>query len=272
MISTTTNQSTKSIPISEPEPFDGGNYPVHIFLSKLKLFFRANPSSYDTQEAKSLYLISRLQGTAYEWALPIIETEDGIINNFDGLALALKVTFEDRNREAKAEAELFLLTQGSDSVQTYTTRFNNLAREVEWNEPALVAVFRRGLHPRIKDVLANLDRPRTVGEMSLLASQIEQRQIERDGEKRVEGRTFIPRRPFNQPESTTPTSMPAPATNPDGINVNELWSALPERQRRYMTRAHLGQCTYCGDSDHKRDVCSKPNPNTSGKGKAQSQH
>ena len=263
----------KRIPIAEPEPFNGTNYPVHIFLSKLNLYFRANASAYETHEAKSLYLLSKLQETAYEWALPIIELQDALLEDFDTLVTQLKLTFEDPDREAKAENELSSIVQGSESVREYSSRYTKLCREVDWNETALAHRFRQGLSPRIKDVLATLDLPRTVGELTILASKVEQRLAERDRERETEEKASISRKapkylePKNYSKPTTNNS-----TNPEEPNLNELWANLPERQRRYLTRTHLGQCTYCGDSDHQLKNCSKRKPDVSGKSKAQSQH
>jgi Retrotransposon gag protein len=269
--SSTNTKLTRHIPIAEPEPFKGTNYPVHIFISKLNLYFRANHHHYETGEAKSLYLLSKLQETAYEWALPIIELHDALLEDFDTLVTQLKLTFEDPDREAKAENELSSIVQGPESVREYSSRYTKLCREVDWNEAALAHRFRQGLSPRIKDVLATLDLPRTVSELTILASKVEQRLVEREREKVIEGKSPLTRRNPKYDVIPTKTTIHNP-TNSEDPNLNELWANLPERQRRYLTRTHLGQCTYCGDSDHQLKSCSKRKPDASGKGKAQSQH
>jgi hypothetical protein len=260
----------KKIPIAEPEPFDGGNYPIRIFLSKVNLYFRANAGIYDTSETKALYLISKLQGTAYEWVLPILEEDDVILKDYDSLVNHLRLTFEDPDREAKAENELSTIAQGLNSVREYSARYTKLCREVDWNETALAHRFRQGLHPRIKDVLATVDLPRTVGELTILASKVEQRLAERDRERAAEEKPVTTRRHTYSQAASKP--QPSKQTTSEDPPISEVWASIPEGQRRFLTRSHLGQCTYCGASDHKKETCPIRKPDASGKGKAQSQH
>lgn len=260
--------TSKKTPIAEPEPFNGTNYPIHIFLSKVNLYFRANAGQYETSEAKSLYLMSKLQGTAYEWALPIIEKDDDIVKDFDTLVSLLRITFEDPDREAKAENELSVISQGLDSVREYSTRYTKLCREVDWNETALAHRFRQGLQPRIKDVLATVDLPRTVAGLTTIASKVEQRLAERDRERASEEKPAIRRPTYSTAPPKPQLSKP---TTPGDPPLSEIWASIPEGQRRFLTRNHLGQCTYCGEAGHKKEAC--PNkPDASGKWKAQSQH
>ena len=61
----------------------------------------------------------------------------------------MKKTFGVQNADIVAEAQLTRLTQGTGSTLDYTNRFMELAADIEWNDPAKISAYRKGLNPEV---------------------------------------------------------------------------------------------------------------------------
>ncbi len=61
----------------------------------------------------------------------------------------MKKTFGVQNADIVAEAQLTRLTQGTGSTLDYTNRFMELAADIEWNDPAKISAYCKGLNPEV---------------------------------------------------------------------------------------------------------------------------
>ena len=53
------------------------------FLAKMDLIFMIHPDKFDNDEAKIIYIISRLYGNAMNWAASLMENQDPCLSNYN---------------------------------------------------------------------------------------------------------------------------------------------------------------------------------------------
>lgn len=258
-------------PMPEPDRFDGSNQPVEHFLLQLNLFFRTTgPSLSDT--SKSLYLISRLKGQALDWAAPLLAGDHPSLQDYGRFTEVLSESFSDPDKTQNAKHQLTSLRQGSDTVRTYGSKFTHLARLLQWNEDVLVHLFFIGLNLQLQDELITKDRPSHLPDMIIMASRLEQRLLERFNHHKQEHLSS----PLSNPTIFTTDPRPYPTnighsfSEPNPGIPQDLWSSLPEKQRRYLTRVAHKLCLFCGSPDHQVGNC-PIKPPKEGKPKAQFQ-
>lgn len=263
----------------EPERFDGKNYPCRHFLVHLSLFFEQNPGRFPDDYSKSLCLLSLLKGAAFDWASPYLERRDPILTNYESFTRALSGIFEDPNRAHTAMKQLYSLRQGAEPASTFIPTFKHLASLTALEEPTLIFLLQESVNDALKDELAVRDIPPSFEELTTMIARLDQRISDR-ARDRAHGKsapysypqapipmpTYQPPRPFTSPVNPIPMEIDASKSD-----VPEFWSHLSEREKRYLTRVALRQCTYCGSPDHKVENCTT-RPKKEGKGKAQSQY
>ena len=64
------------------------------FLAKMNLVFMLNPERFSQDPMKVAYIISRLYGSAMNWAATLIENNDPCLNNYEKFTARFKATFE----------------------------------------------------------------------------------------------------------------------------------------------------------------------------------
>jgi hypothetical protein len=268
-----TRESPLTPTVYDPDRFDGSNQPVEHFLLQLKLVFRTT-NQYPTDISKSLYLISRLRGQALEWAAPLLEIDNPALEDFKGFCEALVLAYGDPDKTPHAKHQLTSLRQGSDSVRSYGAKFTHLARMLQWGEDVLVHLFFLGLNEDLKFELATKTLPEYLADTIIMASRVEQQLLDRNKYLiPVVSHSPLPS-PIHHSRDTRPNPSILKHSNHDlspGVPP-DVWSSLPEKQRRYLTRLALKLCLYCGAPEHQMENCPiKPPPSKEGKGKAQSQ-
>ena len=256
----------------EPERFDGSNYPCRHFLVKLKLYFsQVPPSRYPTDYSKSTFLIALLQGPAFDWGSAFLERDDPILTDFGEFVKAFTAIFDTPNRVQMAMDQLYALRQGADSAATFVAKFQNLACLTTLDQAALILIFRHGINETLLTQLAYVDIPPTLQDLMALVVKLDQRRPEHARISSVLPHKYLPAPPPN-PIPSTLFSNPIPMeVDASQRNAPEFWSRMSEREKRYLTRVALRQCTYCGSPDHKVHDCPSKSKKE-GKGKAQSHH
>ena len=63
------------------------------FLAKMNLVFMLNPERFAQDPIKVAYIISRLYGSAMNWAATLIENNDPCLNNYEAFTSRFKATF-----------------------------------------------------------------------------------------------------------------------------------------------------------------------------------
>jgi hypothetical protein len=79
-------------------------------------------------------------------------------------------TFGERDWALIATTKLRTLQQRSRPASAYVAEFQQLACDLDWNDTALITMFRWGLRDDIKTLLLNLPKPTTLSEALLKQS------------------------------------------------------------------------------------------------------
>ena len=153
----------------EPNPpdvpkFNGRKSQYTQFLGLVQNFFNLQPVTYDSDSKKIGYVISRLEGTAADWAVTILENQS-LGNNYEILNvwntfLQSFSKFSDPFLKRNATDALLSLSQkNSESVLSYWTKFEELLYRSDISPDSARPLFERGLKYEIRDRLVDKDLP-----------------------------------------------------------------------------------------------------------------
>jgi hypothetical protein len=248
--------------------FHGHSNKVEEFLIKLDIFFSMNPS-FKLESQKTLYVISRLKGRAFDWIIPRKAacfpewTRDHQILLDD-----LKHQFGDQQSKSMASSKVMRLRQGKRSVSDFAIEMETLFYKAGWDpnsQPAKTA-FENGLNDDILGALSHDAVPESFREYVNLAVTLEQRL--RNGRRINENRsvpssrrpTFQPNGVMNNnqsiPNNFQRTAQPTQSDGPvpmevDAIQRNSRGLTAAERQFRIANNL----CLYCGNQGHRASNC-----------------
>lgn len=169
----------------DPAKFDGTFSDARRFLVQVQSFFAGNKHKYDDDEdeKKLAYAFSLLTGRAAEWATPMLEVRllseelkymagDSLVSATARVATLKPYLvktwdeFEDsfvqmwfsKSDTHDAQNEIKRCTQGKGTVVDYSVKFGLLAARTEYDDKALMSLFRDGLSLHIKNVIGGWDR------------------------------------------------------------------------------------------------------------------
>ena len=66
----------------------------------------------------------------------------------------MKKTFGIQNAGIVAEAQLTRLMQGTGSTLDYIKKFMELAADIDWNDPAKISAYHKGLNPEVLKMIS----------------------------------------------------------------------------------------------------------------------
>lgn len=240
--------------VPTPERFSGDSHKFRAFPNSCELFFALQPCTFSL-ETKVGFMISLLQDKPQSWVHCLLEQKGVILTNLTTFLDAMAQLYEDPQLSATAEAALHSLQQGRRAVEDYVAEFRRWVADTNWNNAALRYQFHIGLSDPLKDDLAKVGVPQTLGGLIALAIQIDRRLRERRSEITM-GQSrptwMLPRVP--SPSYPAPSGQPAPT--PDTSEPMQLGILRPsltgeERQRRRMNNL----CMYCGEPGHFVRTC-----------------
>ena len=240
--------------VRDPDPFDGNLDKCRGFVFQCGLVFSQCARLFPSDNFKINYIISLLRGKALAWA------QANASARLDSLSLAefltrFKRVFDRPNHAGCAGDRLLTLRQGGRSVAEYAVEFGTLATESEWNEPALLCVFRRGLNDSVRDLLVTGARPGGLSEMIDRAIELDNYQRERQRERQQERvRSTLPQPRFFSPHGEELPALPAGARSADEEPMQRGGTRLSPSERRH--RLASGSCLYCGQTGHFIASCS----------------
>ena len=265
----------------EPDTFDGSDpRKLQPFLLQCILYFRSNRSTYSTGTAKVNFALSFLRDTALQWFEPALLEYDVVepwMNSWEEFILELKINFGSIDPIGDAEADLDnIAMRENQKILKYNVEFNKLSARVRWGDSALRYKYYKGLPDRIKDVLAQNDKPRTLAELKGIAQSIDARYWERNREKtrneKSSAKTSDSSKKASQPSSSSndkkssskddnkasssKTSSDKPAVS-DKIGKDGKLTKV-ERQRRFDNNL----CMFCGGVGHRAKDCPKSSKTT----------
>jgi hypothetical protein len=265
------------IPVRTPDKFDGSKpEKLDAFEGQCRMVFLGDENKYSTPRKQALFAGSYLDGSAYDWWLQELRKSDADFRNTaDNFWTLLRDRFGNPDHLRIVERQLTQLQmKDTDQVNRHLVRFDTLANQLEWNEPALRSRFELSLNTRLRDDLGRMDPAimRSLPTMKERVLAIDRRYWERQDEiKRERGKSGNsdgnPKKSSNdssssgqqssssssskkksgkQSSSSSSSSTPSsssdqrPATDSSGRITSE------ERKRRMDNKL----CLYCGKEGH----------------------
>lgn len=234
--------------VNNKDGFAGDRRYFKGFLAKMNLIFMLQPERFAEDPIKVAYIISRLYGSAMNWAATLIENVDPCLNDYEAFISRFKATFGDYDSTFIANQKLRTIRQKRlGDVRNYIIEFNKYSDESSWNEEAKMDAFLAGLNDQIATrILEMFPGPRTLLSMQTIASRIDsristQRQFFTSQNKSNNNNNH------NKNNNNRKSSFSKKTQNqkPRGPLSNE------EKERR--RRENL--CAYCASSEHSWEKC-----------------
>lgn len=236
-------QVPKEPRVSLPDKFDGDRTKLRDFVNQIRLVFRLQPQRYSTEEIQVGFIGTLLTGTASSWFSSLLEKNSPLLTNRDQFLEELSRTFGERDRALIATTKLRSLQQRSRPASAYVAEFQQIACDLDWNDTALITMFRWGLRDDIKTLLLNLPKPTTLSEAITQAIDCDNRLFEQRQERRLLFGSY--RTDYIASSRQTPPSTSTP--EPMQIDTSKV-KKLSEEEKERRRREHL--CLYCGEKDH----------------------
>ncbi|KAG9017550.1 hypothetical protein FRB90_000801, partial [Tulasnella sp. 427] len=205
--------------VATPEKYDGvlKGPKAEEFIAKCETYFRFKAHNFNDNTELVAWATQFLSDRAWSWVQPILNNgNDEQAQNWAAFQQAFDLNFGEHDTEGKSEQRIHELKQ-TRSAADYTSKFNNLAVWIQWNDQALIDQYKRGLKTEIMKAGTIVTWPNTLQE-------VQERAVYMDDElfkaKQLEGRTpnapQPQRRPFamrvpNNPVQTQ--TQIAPPTN-----------------------------------------------------------
>lgn len=132
----------------------------------------ANGVTNEAQKAGTL--ASLLRGPALDWLTRKVSENEAILEDYGELREQLKRDFAlDETAERLQAARQLAGLQQKGSVHDYARRFEQLAQDAGLNDETKVALFTKGLKPRVREALIISDQSSTIDETVAEASRID---------------------------------------------------------------------------------------------------
>jgi hypothetical protein len=113
----------------------------------------------------------------------LLEKYSPLLEDLDDFLIEFNDTFGNTKRVRTATTKLSSLRQKSRSASVYAADFCQLAYDVDWDDSALISIFRWRLRDDVKDLLLNLPDPltliKTITQMVRCDNQLFERRQER---------------------------------------------------------------------------------------------
>ena len=239
---------TITIPLSAPQLFSGEPKACRGFMLQCAQIFLHQARLFPTEPARVGYIISRLSGSALEWATAVMDCQLPEASDSQLFLRRLGLMFDTGRTEDQAAQRVLTINQGTQSVAQYAVEFRTVAIRSGWEDQALRSAFYRGLHEAVKDEMVNRDWGQSLDELINLAIHLDARILERRRDRRetrAPMTTFLPR-------PVTPITTPASTRSPEEpMELGRLRLSREERSRRLQR----GLCMYCGSSGHQVYLC-----------------
>ncbi|KAG8131265.1 hypothetical protein E2320_017872 [Naja naja] len=228
-----------------PEKFGGNSKKMRTFIAQCELYMRIQPVAFRTDRSKVSFILSLLKASAAQWARPIMEHNDPIMDNYQNFMDNFRDHFRD---PVWAFYQIQKLHQGNKGIRRYIDKFKLLTAETDWSEAFLIRMFRKGLDPQIEDELRMQGVPQKLDELYQRCIFIES--------FLAEIQWF-----FRQPEEPSSRSRYTGCSLPTAVGTElEEEEPMPRGARRRSAeerqrRRDLALCFYCGESGHMVRTC-----------------
>jgi len=181
------------------ERFSGERSKLKGFLTQMHFKVTQEGAKLATPADQVAYAGLFLTGRALEWFEPYLTEvqENGatttnqevrfMFASWAGFAERLTQMFGDPEATTTAERGLRNLVQRTSAIE-YTTQFQTLATQVEWNDRALMAQYKDGLKAKVQDAIILMEDADTLRDLIDQAIRIDNRIYQRELTKRGQDR------------------------------------------------------------------------------------
>ena len=222
------------------------------FLAKIELLFLLYPDRFADDATKVVYIISRLYGSAMNWAATLIENNDPCLTNYEAFVGRLKAVFGNSDATFIANHKLRTIKQKRlGDIRSYILEFNKYSDDSSWNEEAKMDAFLLGLNDQIATrILEMFPGPQSLFAMQTIAARIDCRLSTH--------RQFsnLPNRSNNNNNNNNNHRRPPSGKKPANSKFRGPLSKEEKDRRR---KENL--CLYCGSSQHTLEKCPLKNKN-----------
>uniref|UniRef100_A0A8D3E617 Retrotransposon-derived protein PEG10 n=1 Tax=Scophthalmus maximus TaxID=52904 RepID=A0A8D3E617_SCOMX len=182
--------------VGTPERYDGDPNTCGAFLMNCTLLFHLQPHTFASGDAKVAFAITHLTGRARLWGTAEWDRQTPACSLFRAFSEDFRKVFGVGDASSEAAQGLMSLRQGDRSVADFSIDFRTMARQSDWNSPALRDVFLQGLADYIKDGLVSHEIPPTLDELIGLANRVDSRVQARRRERKLSMGTLPPQSGF----------------------------------------------------------------------------
>lgn len=263
--------------IGEPPTFDGKASEFHPFLQQAKLYIRMRHLTFQNDEIRVAYILSRLRGGPSEWGQALLEADSPLLYDYNTFLVKFTSIYENKERRAQLEDRLARLKQ-TGSASAYSAEFSSLCEILRINPDSRMGDFRLKLKEDVQKALALLPAPTTFDDLSTRAIRIDNAQFSarKLTDTRHNNSSSKPHHPQQSSNSSlssrSQSSRPLPASNymsntpssrhgtsrPSTSHPGSFRSSAPrppltEEEKERRRREKL--CPYCGDPTHRIQDC-----------------
>lgn len=198
-----------------------------------------------------LWVLTLTKGAAADWAQPLIgrihKNQQGAPKDCDELFEDFLTAFGDPDTVRATERQITTLIQTGTSAN-YTTEFQNISAELEWNEKALMAQYRRGLHFKVKDQLSFPEnQPTTLRALITKSIKLDNRRQENEAD-------HPPKNPkANKPLSSAGGDKATTSSNTTRTTLKESGNYVDNADKECQRKA--GVCVKCRRAGHTFEEC-----------------
>jgi Retrotransposon gag protein len=245
-----------------PTKFNGNHKALRAFKEQVANTFLLSPGAYPTDASKVAFVANLLEGPPADWHASL-DRHDPRRTNFAAYLESLTAMWDNPLLKQDAEHKLVRLEQGRRPAASYAAEFKLLAASLDWNEPALMSHFRRGLNPQVRIWLQSVSNGvfKTFSDLAetaarfdhyVHAGEVEARRNDRARERHVRSVHPVPARPANAGSSSG-------MLRSDPMMVDSAMSGSSSSNRltadaRAERRAN-NLCLYCGAAGHYARNC-----------------
>lgn len=233
----------------DPDTFDGDQKKYPVFKQQLKAKFDADPEDFPTAKKVYDYTLMRTTGSAARIMLSFIENaNERVDHSMENFWSFLDSEFLDPHIVHKARDKLITISQGRRSVREYNADFREqlLLSGATLDEEYQIALFRRGLSPKLQELLASYE-PCTYNDMVAKAVKTSDELYRASVLSKGKMKPWYP----TATRAVTPAAADVMDWQPTVANQGSSqkrakWVTPEERQRRRDNRL----CIQCGGGDH----------------------
>jgi len=232
------------IKLPSVERFTGEKSKLKGFLAQMSFKVTQEGAKLATPMDKVVYAGLFLSGRALEWFEPYLTEiqKNGLTTTnpevrymfatWAGFVERLTQMFGDPEATTTAERKLQNLVQRTSTIE-YTTQFQTLATQVEWNDKALMAQYKQGLKAKVQDAIILMEDADTLRELIDQAIKIDNRIYQREQAKKGQDRvpqSYKAQSTQRQTQSQKPWYGAEPM-DLSGTKESKKWNKKPWKPR-----------------------------------------